>query len=450
MKYDIAIIGAGPGGYTAALKAAAHGKTVVIFEKSKLGGTCLNRGCIPTKTLLHGAEAYAQAKEAPELGIRVSGVEADFPAMAKKKDQVVDTLRNAIATLLKKAKVEVVEGQAKITAPHVVECNGTAYEAENIVIAAGSQPAMPPIAGADREGVYTSNDLLEGDARAFDSMIVIGGGVIGVEISFICLQLGCPVTILEMADHILPPMEKEIAQRLTMRLKKMGATIETSCQVQSIGGEPEQMTVTYLTKKGQELTVTADGVLMATGRRAALEGLLGPDVALEMNRGAIVADEEGKTSIPGIYVIGDAKAGNIQLAHVAEAQAENVIDVICGEKPAIDMSTVPSCVYTGPEVATVGLSQDQAKAQGIPVKVKKLPTGSNGKSLIAGGDSGFVKLILGQDDTVLGAQLVCHRATDMIGELAIAVRLKLKAADIAATIHPHPTFVEMIGQAARI
>lgn len=188
---------------------------------------------------------------------------------------------------------------------------------------------------------------------------------------------------------------------------------------------------------------------MAAGRRAALEGLFGDGVEPEMNRGALVADADGRTSIPGLYVIGDAMAGNIQLAHVAAAQGENVIDVICGGKGAVDMSVVPSCVYTCPEIASVGLSQEQAKEHGIDVVVNKLPTGSNGKSLIAGGDGGFVKLVAAEDGTLLGAQLVCDRATDMIGELAVAVRMGLKLEDVAATIHPHPTFVEMIGQAAK-
>ena len=448
MRYDIAIIGAGPGGYTAAAKAGRLGKSVVLFEKSHLGGTCLNRGCIPTKALLHSAELLGEIKDAGKFGIRVSGAVAEQKGMHSRKNEIVASLRDAIGKLMKAAKVEVVAGKAEITAPGVISCNGTEYEAESIIVAAGSQPAMPPIPGSDRDGVYTSNDLLEGEGKEFGSLVIIGGGVIGVECASIYLNLGCKVTIVEMAEHILPPMEKEIAQRLAMKLKKMGAVIEASCRVQSISGEAGNMSVSYLDKKGNEKTVCADAVLMAAGRRAALEGLFGEGVAPELNRGALVADADGRTSIDGLYAIGDAVAGNIQLAHVAAAQGENVIDVICGGKGAVDMSVVPSCVYTCPEIASVGLSQEQAKEQGLDVVVKKLPTGSNGKSLIAGGDSGFVKLVAAADGTLLGAQLVCDRATDMIGELAVAVRLGLKLEDIADTIHPHPTFVEMIGQAA--
>lgn len=449
MKYDIAVIGAGPGGYTAAAKAGRLGRSVVLFEKSQLGGTCLNRGCIPTKALLHSAELLGDIKDAGRFGIRVSDVAADQQAMHQRKNEIVESLRGAIGKLMKAAKVEVVAGMAQITAPGVISCNGTEYEAENIIVAAGSQPAMPPIPGSDSSGVYTSNDLLEGEGKAFKSLVIIGGGVIGVEFASIYLNLGCQVTIVELAEHILPPMEKEIAQRLAMKLKRMGAVLEASCKVQTISGEAGSMSVTYLDKKGKEQLACAEAVLMAAGRRAALEGLFGEGMAPEMSRGALVADADGRTSIPGLYVIGDAMAGNIQLAHVAAAQGENVIDVIGGGRGTVDMKVVPSCVYTCPEIASVGLSQEQAKERGLSVVVKKLPTGSNGKSLIAGGDGGFVKLVAAEDGTLLGAQLVCDRATDLIGELAVAVRLGLKLEDIAATIHPHPTFVEMIGQAAQ-
>ena len=449
MKYDIAVIGSGPGGYTAAAKAGRLGRSVVLFEKSQLGGTCLNRGCIPTKALLHSAELLGDIKDAGRFGIRVGDVAADQQAMHQRKNEIVESLRGAIGKLMKAAKVEVVSGMAQITAPGVISCNGIEYEAENIIVAAGSQPAMPPIPGSDSSGVYTSNDLLEGEGKAFKSLVIIGGGVIGVECASIYLNLGCQVTIVELAEHILPPMEKEIAQRLAMKLKKLGAVLEASCKVQTISGEAGSMSVTYLDKKGKEQVACAEAVLMAAGRRAALEGLFGEGMAPEMSRGALVADADGRTSIPGLYVIGDAMAGNIQLAHVAAAQGENVIDVIGGGRGTVDMKVVPSCVYTCPEIASVGFSQEQAKAQGLAVVVKKLPTGSNGKSLIAGGDGGFVKLVAAEDGTLLGAQLVCDRATDLIGELAVAVRLGLKLEDIAATIHPHPTFVEMIGQAAK-
>ena len=449
MKYDIAVIGAGPGGYTAAAKAGRLGRSVVLFEKSQLGGTCLNRGCIPTKALLHSAELLGAIKDAGRFGIRVGDVAADQKAMHQRKNEIVESLRGAIGKLMKVAKVEVVAGMAQITAPGVISCNGIEYKAENIIVAAGSQPAMPPIPGSDSIGVYTSNDLLEGEGKAFKSLVIIGGGVIGVECASIYLNLGCQVTIVELAEHILPPMEKEIAQRLAMKLKKLGAVLEASCKVQAISGEAGSMSVTYLDKNGKEQVACAEAVLMAAGRRAALEGLFGEGMAPEMSRGALVADAAGRTSIPGLYVIGDAMAGNIQLAHVAAAQGENVIDVIGGGRGTVDMKVVPSCVYTCPEIASVGLSQEQAKERGLSVVVKKLPTGSNGKSLIAGGDGGFVKLVAAEDGTLLGAQLVCDRATDLIGELAVAVRLGLKLEDIAATIHPHPTFVEMIGQAAK-
>ena len=449
MKYDIAVIGGGPGGYTAAEKAAKAGFRVVLFEKDQLGGTCLNRGCMPTKSLLHGAETYAALAKGEALGIRAEGISYDFAAMHRRKNEIVLGLRQGVEKLMKSCKVTVVNGSAQITGPGTVVCGGETYEATDIIVAAGSKPFCPPIPGIDLPGVYTSNELLEGEGRDFRSLIIIGGGVIGVECASIYLPLGCQVTILEVADHILPPMDKEIAQRLTMLLKKQGAAIAAKVSVKNITGTPGAMSVTYADKKGKETTVTAEGVLAATGRRADLEGLFAPGAEPELERGAIVADELGRTSIPHLYVIGDARARNIQLAHVAAAQAENVVAVIAGQEPPVDESVVPSCVYCAPEVASVGLTEEEAKAAGYAVKSLKSLTGANGKCLIEGAESGYVKLVThGETGVILGAQLVCPRATDLIGELSLAVQRKLTAGELAAVIHPHPTFCEMISGAA--
>ena len=244
-------------------------------------------------------------------------------------------------------------------------------------------------------------------------------------------------------------MDKEIAQRLTMILKKRGLDIEAKATVQKIEGEPGNMTVTYVDKKGAEHTVTAQGVLAAAGRKANVDGLFGENFSLEMERGAIVGDVDGRTSVPHVYVIGDAKAKNIQLAHVASAQGENAVAVITGKKPPLDMSVVPSCVYTTPEIASVGLTEENAKANGIAVKSGKYLTGANGKCLIEGTESGYVKLVTDKENgRILGAQLVCPRATDMVGELALAIQKGLTAADLSEVIHPHPTFSEMLFGAA--
>lgn len=450
MKYDIAVIGGGPGGYTAAAKAAKEGFSVVLFERDELGGTCLNRGCMPTKALLHAAETYAAVRRGAELGIQADSVGYDFAAMHRRKNQVVASLRQGVEKLMKAGKVQVVKGTARITGPGAVSCGGERYEAEHIIIAAGSRPACPPIPGKDLPGVYTSNDLLEGEGIDLKSLVIIGGGVIGVECASIYLPLGCKVTILEAMDHILPPMDREIAQRLTMLLKKQGAAVVDKANVRKIEGVPGGMTVTYADKKGAEQTVTAEGVLMATGRRADLEGLFAEGAAPALERGAVAADSEGRTSVPNLYVIGDAKAGNIQLAHVAAAQAANVVAVIAGKRPPVDVSLIPSCVYTAPEIASVGMTEDEAKAAGIAVKSGKCLTGANGKCLIEGAESGYLKLVTDSaDGRIIGAQLVCPRATDLIGELALAVQKRITVDGLLEVVHPHPTFCEMIAEAAQ-
>lgn len=448
MIYDLAIIGGGPGGYEAAAKAGAAGLNVIIFEKHQLGGTCLNRGCIPTKALLHSAEVYSHIAKAAELGIKVDSLSYDFDVMHQRKSAIVDGLRQGIAKLMKMSKVTVAEGQAQVSGPNQITCNDTTYEAKNIIIATGSVPFVPPIAGHELDGVYTSNELLENGGKKLDSLVVIGGGVIGVECASIYLPLGCKVTILELADHILPPMDKETAQRLTMLLKKQGANIQTKVNVTSISGEPYRMAVTYVDKKGVENIVEAAGVLVATGRRANTENLFTEGNVPEMERGAIIGDNLGRTSIPNMYVIGDAKARNIQLAHVASAQGKNIVDVILGKEPLIDESVVPSCVYTNPEIASVGMTEDEAKSAGIAVKCGKALTGANGKCIIEGRESGYLKIVSAADSgIILGAQLVCPRATDMLAELTLAVQQKLTIQQLGAVIHPHPTICEMVAGA---
>ncbi len=433
MTYDIAIVGGGPGGYTAAAEAAALGRSVVLFEGDLVGGTCLNRGCIPTKALLHDA--------APE---------ASFEAIHARKQAVVTQLREGVEKLLKQRKVTVVRGLATIVAPGTLTCDGQTYEAHDIIVATGSVPATIPVDGIDLPGVYSSNDLLEGEGVKLSSLVIVGGGVIGVEFATMYASLGAKVTVLEAAARILPPLDREIAQRVTMHLKKRGIAVEASARVMGIEGEPGAMTVRYADKRGNEKAVTAEGVLVACGRRANTEGLFSPEVQPELSRGALVCDEAGRTSIPHLWAIGDVVAGNIQLAHVAEAQARNVVATICGNKPLVDMGVIPSCVYTSPEVASVGLTEDEAKAQGIAVRTGKSLTGANGKCLVEESESGYVKLVASAETgALLGAQLVCPRATDLVAELALAISLGCTATQLAGVIHPHPTVSELVSSAAR-
>ncbi|MBO6055158.1 MAG: dihydrolipoyl dehydrogenase [Oscillospiraceae bacterium] len=453
MRYDLAIIGGGPGGYTAAEEAGKHGLSVVLFEADQLGGTCLNRGCIPTKALLHASELYQAVKGSESLGLRISDAGFDFEAIHERKNQVVQTLRKGIASAMKAAKVTVVNARARVTGVNAdsitLNAEDTGYEASYLIVAAGSVPSIPPIPGSNLPGVYTSNDLLEGCGVNLRSLIIIGGGVIGCECASIYRNLGSEVTILEMMDHILPPMDREIAQRLSMYFRKQGISVSTGAQVTEISGVPGSMNVTYRDKNGNTCTCSGEGVLLAAGRKPALGGIFPDELLPASERGALIADEAGKTTAERIYVIGDARAGTPQLAHVAEAQGRNAVASILGKTLPVNLSVIPSCIYTSPEIASVGLTEDEAKAAGIPVKTKKSLTGANGKAVISQSESGYVKVIThAETDVILGAQLVCPRATDMISELTVAVSEGLTAKAIFRSIHPHPTFSEMIWEAS--
>ena len=273
--------------------------------------------------------------------------------------------------------------------------------------------------------------------------------MIGLECAAFYAPIGARVVILEAREQLLPGMDCEIAQRLAMQLKKSGVAAHTGAMVQKIEPCGAGLRVTWLDKKGAEQTAEAARVLMATGRRAATAGLFAPGAEPAMERGAIAADEAGRTSVPGLWAIGDCKAGTIQLAHVASAQAENAVAAILGQEPPVDMRVVPTCVYTTPEVASVGLTEEAAKAAGIAVKGLKTPTGANGKSVICGGEGGYAKLVVAQEDgRVLGAQLVCPRATDLIAEMALAIQRGCTAADLTRVIHPHPTVSEILRETA--
>lgn len=451
--FDIAIIGAGPGGYTAADEAARRGKSVVLFERNLLGGTCLNRGCVPTKALLRSSKAYVEAINGNEYGIASSGVQLDFSAMHARKTKIVTSLRDGLTKLMKKDKVKLVEGEAQIVSANdascTIVCGNMEYEARETVIATGSVPKSIPIPGIELPGVLTSDDILEGEGKDLSSLIIIGGGVIGVECAEIYTALGRQVTILEAMERILPPFDKEIAQRINMHLKKSNVKIETAARVAEITQQDDILCVRYCNKKGDEQQICARGVLIATGRTAETTGLFANNIHAKLERGALVCDDDGRSSLPHVWAIGDVRAGTTQLAHVAMAQARNVIRVICHEEQLMNEQLIPSCVYTSPEVASIGITEAEAKERGLLIRTAKVVTGSNAKCLIEGGDSGYLKLIAAKDNgRILGAQLVCPRATDLIGELTVAIAQDMTAAQLAAVIHPHPTVNELIAEAA--
>lgn len=446
MQYDLIVIGGGPGGYVAAIRAAQLGLKTALAERAELGGTCLNRGCIPTKTLMHSANLYRELADADQMGIKVTGAQADFKAMHARKTQVVEQLRNGVAQLLKGNGVDVLTGTAAFTSAGSITVNGETHTAKDFIIATGSKPAVPPIPGADLPGVVTSDEMLDTDACDYNELVIIGGGVIGVEMASVYNGIGRKVTIIEALDRILANMDREISQNLSMIMKKRGVAVNTASMVTGITEEGGRLTCTF-ERKGKTETVSADGVLICVGRRAVTDGLNLEAAGVETERGRVKIDANYRTNVPHIYAIGDV-TGGIQLAHAAEAQGIAVVEDICGVTRTADPNLVPSCVYTSPEIATVGITADEAKQQGKAVITGKYIMSGNGKSIIENEERGFIKLVFdAETEKLIGAQLMCGRATDMIGELVTAVSAGLTKAQLSLALHPHPTFCEGITEA---
>lgn len=459
-NYDLLIIGAGPGGYEAAFFAQELGMKVAIVEKDRVGGTCLNRGCIPTKALMHSSDVYRDAAHGAEVGVEVEGLHANRTRIGERKDEVLDTLRNGISGLLKKKKIEVFSGTGIIIEPHVVsveteEGGNYIVEAENIMVATGSRPFTPPIPGADLPGVIDSTDLIDMGGAEIPEFVIIGGGVIGIEFATIYADLGDHVTVIEGMDRLLPVIDKEIGRSIKMTLEKKGVDVHVASPVQKIEQEGDKLVVVLRNKKDEEIRVPADKVLMCVGRRPNTAGVFSDAVLaqypeLEDAKGFINVDDEYKTVMPSVYAIGDC-IGRIQLAHTASAEGRNAVAIMNGKEATINMGTVPSCIYTDPEIAVVGITADEAKEQGLNVVTKKYPMSANGKTIIAGLDRGFVKLVARADDHVLvGAHLLCGRASDLIGELSVAIGRGMTLEEVANIIHPHPSFAEAIMEAARL
>lgn len=443
-RFDLIVIGGGPGGYVAALEAAKLGKTVALAESREVGGTCLNRGCIPTKALLRASRVYREAKNGGELGITVSNTAYDMSAMHGRLGTVTGQLRGGIEALLQKAKVTLLRGHATIGAAGVVRVNDTDYAAGSIIIATGSNPAAPPIPGSGLAGVVNSDALLQDSGVDCKRLVIIGGGVVGVEFAQIYNDLGGAVTIIEAMPRLLPAMDREISQNLAMILKKRGVELHTGAMVSEIVKDGDGLICRY-TEKDTPCEVSADCVLVCTGRVPNTAGLLADGVELNMERGYIPVDENQKTAVDDIYAIGDVVLGGIQLAHAAEAAGRNAAHAICGLPPAKVMLAIPSCVFTEPEIAAVGTTADEAKAAGIVTYQVKNLTSANGKSVIEGADRGFVKLVFAQgSDRLLGAQLMCSHASEMVGGLTAALNTGITRQQLDSTIFPHPTVSETI------
>ena len=449
--YQLIVIGAGPGGYTAALRAAKLGLHTAIVERREVGGTCLKRGCIPTKTLLHASQVYSDAAEGARMGVHAGNISYDMGEIFAYKRSVSDKLRQGIHALLKGAKVDVVEGTAQITAPGEVTVtapDGAAvqYTAERILAATGSVNVRPPIPGLELPGVMTSDELLEGTDKPYESLVIIGGGVIGVEFATFYSNLGCRVTLVEGMANLLPMMDRELGQNLAQILKKKGVEVLTSAMVQSL--EPaEGGLCVHLRQKDKDVAVTGEKVLCAIGRRAYFDGLFAPGMMPALNGKRLLVDENYQTSIPGVYAIGDASSA-VQLAHVAAAQGTDCVERMCGSKGTTDLRVIPSCIYSAPEIAVVGLTEAEAKEQGIPAVSGKCTLFSNARTIIEDPGRCFMKLV-GRTDTreVIGAQLMCQHASDMISQISTAMVNHLTAEQLLSVMRPHPSFEEAMAEA---
>ena len=453
-EYDLIIIGAGPGGTDAAEEAASRGLKTAIIEKSCIGGTCLNRGCIPTKTILHTAELYREAREGNGIGIiNNENLKVDAAVLQENKESILDKLRSGLTYTMEHCGVDIIEGTGVITDRNHVKVGDSLIEADNIMIATGSVPGVPPIPGSDLPNVVNSDEMLSLD-RIPESLVIIGGGVIGIEFAAIYSSLGCRVTVIEFLKRALCNLDKEIGRSVSMVLGKRGVDIHTNSRVEEItpGSDGKTLRCIY-EKKGKACEAEGEMVLIAAGRRPYTDGLICDESSeevkqLKMEKGRIVVDENYETSVPGIYAIGDA-IGGIQLAHVASAEGRNAAAHIAGSQPPVRMNEVPSCVYTDPEIACVGITADDAKEAGIKVIARKYPMSGNGKSVLTQQERGFIKIIAdAESEKILGAQMMCARATDMISQFSQAIASELTLDDMSKFIYPHPTFCEGIGKAA--
>ena len=448
--YQLLIIGAGPGGYVAALHAAKRGLRTAVIENREVGGTCLNRGCIPTKTLLHSSEIIAGINGGEKFGVGAERVHFDMSAIFARKREVSAKLSGGIEGVFRAAKVDLLRGTGTVTGSGTVKFVGEEGEkvitAERILLATGSVPARPPIPGLDLPGVLTSDELLEGCDHLYDSLVIIGGGVIGVEFATFYADLGCKVTIIEGLDRLLPNMDRELGQNLSMILKKHGVDVYTNSLVANVEQDGDALKVNF-TNKDKALSVSGEAVLCAIGRRPYTEGLFADGVGVEMNGRSIRVDENYETSLPGVYAIGDVSS-KIQLAHVASAQGTDCVERMVGGKGMTDLSAVPSCIYCVPEIACVGITADEAKAAGREVVSGKYVMFSNGKTVIRDGDRAFMKVVADKaTHVIVGAQFMCEHATDMISEMATAIVNGLTVEQMLKVLRPHPTFEEGVHDA---
>ena len=443
----IIIIGAGPGGYETALLAAKRGVEVVLIEAGHVGGTCLNEGCIPTKSFCKNAEVLEGLHNAESFGITGLDFRFDFSSVTARKNAVVEQLRGGVEGLLGHKNITLVRGKASFKDQHTVVCDGVEYTADHIIIATGSVSASLPIPGADLPGILTSKEILDVE-EVPHKLCVIGGGVIGLEFASVFRSFGSEVTVLEYCKDILPRFDTDLAKRLKQSLGKRGIEINTQAQVTGISKEGPEYKVTYL-RKGKEECVVADKVLMAVGRKANVASLNLADVGIEFTPRGIAVDEKTmQTNVPHIYAVGDIN-GKMMLAHAATFQGIVALDHIMGVENNIDLSVMPAAVFTSPEAASVGMTEDECKEKGIPVKCLKSFFRANGKAVTMGETDGFCKIVVSDtpEKTLLGCHLYGPHASDIVQEACALISCKATLGQFKDIIHTHPTLTEVLQSA---
>lgn len=446
MKYDVAIIGGGPAGYTAAEKAAKGGLSTVLFEKNALGGVCLNEGCVPTKTLLYSAKTYDQIKHASKYAVSAENPTFDYPKIIARKNKVVKKLTAGIRMKMKESGVEVVAGEAMIQGKTaegdlLIQCGEQVYEAKNLLVCTGSESVIPPISGVNETEYWTSREALQSKELPA-SLIIIGGGVIGMEFASFFNSMGTEVQVVEMLDKILGPMDKELSDMLQAEYAKRGVKFYLGHKVTGIHGS--EVTIE---KDGESFTLHGEKVLLSVGRRPITKGFGLETLALEPFRNGIKVNEYMQTSLPNVYACGDITAFSL-LAHTAVSEAEVAIDHILGKSRAMSYKAIPGVVYTNPEIAGVGKTEEELKASGTPYQVKKIPMAFSGR-FVAENEmgNGVCKLILDEDGTLIGAHLLGNPASELIVIAGIAIEKGMKAEEIKSFVFPHPTVGEIIKEA---
>jgi dihydrolipoamide dehydrogenase len=447
----IAILGGGPGGYVAAIRAAQLGAEVVLIEEKHIGGTCLNVGCIPTKVLLHTAELYkASISEFEELGIIANNVKIDWNKLMERKKNVVNTMVKGVQLILRSYKVKVIRGRGVFISDKEIEVMGVEGEKERVefdycIIATGSSPIVPTIPNIELENIVTSEEGLSFNEIP-ESLCIVGGGVIGTEFANVFSNLGTKVTIVEMLPNIVDNMDQEIIQFLRFNLEKNNVNIMTDTKVEAFEKEGKKVIVKISGENAKE-TISFDKVLLSIGRKANISGIGLENTGVKFEK-AIAVDKYMKTNVESIYAIGDCNGG-VMLAHVASAEGITAVEAIMKKSPKIDFKTIPYCVYTKPEIASVGITEKEAREKGYNVKTGKFPVYGNGKAVICGEKEGIFKYVIdGDTEEILGLHIAGPRATELIVEGALAIRLEATIQEIITTIHAHPTVGEALHEAA--